>query len=359
VSIPANTTYLPVRYEFSLNASVAYLTLAANPNVTPPTAPIAPQITLQPVSTTAAPSFTPGQPSPFYPSSATFTATASGTPTPTVQWYVSREGQPFSAYPGATSPTLSFPVTPGPGSYRYEATFTNSAGSATTTPATLEVMNFNINWAGYVDTPPTGQSFTGVSGSWVVPTAACTGITTYQADWIGLDSTTVEQIGTDTNCNGATPSYSAWYEFYGDNALNAGHAVTLGYSVRAGDAMSASVTYASGTFTLTLSDATAGWTSSTPIADISPPAARATAEWIVEAPIICDPSCARAAVTPSTPVTFTGATVTTSAGVSGPLSSFSPLLDALLTGAPPNAAQNDYVSFWDPSGTSFTVTATP
>src|ERR1700722_1726460 len=70
---------------------------------------------------------------------ATFTAAASGTPTPTVQWMVSTGGA-FTAVAGATSTTLSFTATAGQNGNTFEAVFTNSAGSATTTAATLNIV---------------------------------------------------------------------------------------------------------------------------------------------------------------------------------------------------------------------------
>ena len=60
---------------------------------------------------------------------ATFTAAASGTPTPTVQWQVSTNGGgSFSDIAGATSTTLSFATTAGQNNNQYRAVFTNSCG---------------------------------------------------------------------------------------------------------------------------------------------------------------------------------------------------------------------------------------
>ncbi len=71
---------------------------------------------------------------------ATFTAAATGSPTPTVQWQVSTDGGvTFSNVSGATSTTLSFTTTLSQNGYQYRAVFTNSAGPATTTAATLTV----------------------------------------------------------------------------------------------------------------------------------------------------------------------------------------------------------------------------
>jgi hypothetical protein len=73
--------------------------------------------------------------------SVTFTATATGFPAPTVQWQLSTNGgttfHNITAATG-TSYTISA-VTAGQNGYEYRAVFTNSAGSATTSAATLTV----------------------------------------------------------------------------------------------------------------------------------------------------------------------------------------------------------------------------
>jgi len=60
-------------------------------------------------------------------------------------------------------------------------------------------------------------SVTDVNGSWIVPSVSCSRIDSYSTFWVGIDGwsdTTVEQIGTDSDCLGGTPFYYAWYEFY-------------------------------------------------------------------------------------------------------------------------------------------------
>jgi len=89
-----------------------------------------PKITKQPVNLTVEE----GQP-------ASFTATASGTPTPTVQWELSTNaGVSWTAIEGATSTTLMIPsaVTAENG-YQFRAVFTNVAGTVTSKAATLTV----------------------------------------------------------------------------------------------------------------------------------------------------------------------------------------------------------------------------
>ena len=69
---------------------------------------------------------------------ATFTAAASGTPTPTIQWQVD-SGAGFTDIGGATSSTLTFTAAGSQSGNVYRAVFTNAAGTANTTVATLTV----------------------------------------------------------------------------------------------------------------------------------------------------------------------------------------------------------------------------
>ena len=69
----------------------------------------------------------------------TFTAAASGNPTPTVKWQ-SNSGSGWSDIAGATSGTYSFTAAAGDNGVQYRAVFTNGIGTdATTNPATLTV----------------------------------------------------------------------------------------------------------------------------------------------------------------------------------------------------------------------------
>ena len=72
---------------------------------------------------------------------ASFTAAASGTPTPAVQWEVSTDGGAnFNPIGGATSSPLTFAVSFAQNGNKYRAVFSNGIGSpATTTAATLTV----------------------------------------------------------------------------------------------------------------------------------------------------------------------------------------------------------------------------
>jgi len=135
----------------------------------------------------------------------------------------------------------------------------------------------STNWSGYA---VTGSRFTSVSSSWTEPTATCSGATAYSSFWVGLDgdtSNTVEQTGTDADCSGSTPQYYAWYEMYPKYPVN------FSNTVKPLDKMSASVTTnGSGSFTLTISDSTQGWTKT--VSARLKSAKLASAEVIAEAP---------------------------------------------------------------------------
>ncbi len=95
---------------------------------------------------------------------ATFTAAASGNPTPTVQWQVSSNGgATFTAISGATSPTYSFTANSSENTYQYEAVFSNGIGTAATTTASTLTVD-------YVKTEPASQTV--VAGNTATLTAA-------------------------------------------------------------------------------------------------------------------------------------------------------------------------------------------
>jgi len=89
----------------------------------------APAVTTNPTDQTVSP----GNP-------VTFTAAASGVPTPTVQWQVSTDGgTSFSNIAGATSTSYTFTTSTSDDGHQYRAVFTNVAGTATSTAATAHV----------------------------------------------------------------------------------------------------------------------------------------------------------------------------------------------------------------------------
>lgn len=102
----------------SSNSAVATLTVNSGPAVT-----------LNPVSQSKSAGAT-----------VTFTADATGNPTPTVQWELSSDnGATFTTLVGFTNKTLSFTASSGQNAFLFRAKFTNSISSATTNAAKLTV----------------------------------------------------------------------------------------------------------------------------------------------------------------------------------------------------------------------------
>jgi Peptidase A4 family len=136
----------------------------------------------------------------------------------------------------------------------------------------------STNWAGEAATGSNG-AFTSVSTTFVQPKVTCSSGDTYSAFWVGLDgysSDSVEQTGTEADCDGRTAEYSAWYEMYPADP------VTYSKTVKPGDTIVETVSYASSNkYTLTLNDKTANWTETTTKTGSYD---RSSAEVIAEAP---------------------------------------------------------------------------
>ena len=138
----------------------------------------------------------------------------------------------------------------------------------------------STNWSGYaID----GTGASSVTGSWTVQPAQCQpGETSWSSPWVGIDgdnSSTVEQTGTDTDCNGGTPSYYAWWEMYPKPTMVIDSST---HPLIPFDSMTGKVDYAAGSFTLTLVDHTQGWTFTTKQSSSKAP--RSSVEWIAEGP---------------------------------------------------------------------------
>jgi hypothetical protein len=139
-----------------------------------------------------------------------------------------------------------------------------------------------FNWSGYAVTGAVG-SVTAAKGSWKVPAVTCAaGETSYSSFWAGIDgysSSTVEQTGTDSDCQSGTPTYYAWFEFYPHPLF-----IINSLPISPGDHISAEVSYSTSThqFTATIQDVTTGQTFSTTTKVNR--AQRSSAEWIAEAP---------------------------------------------------------------------------
>ena len=192
------------------------------------------------------------------------------------------------------------------------------------------------NWSGYADTNDTYNS---VASSWTEPTVNCAnsnsgldgilslsnllgGPGAASAFWVGLDgynSTSVEQLGTDSDCDSGTPSYYAWYEMYPNPSVT----LPSQYPVKPGDQLTAlvSANSAGTSFTLEIKDATAGWTFST--TQTGSGFARSSAEVIAEAPSSCSVLfCSEVPLADFGQINYTGSSVIDNAGTKGSLASF-------------------------------------
>jgi hypothetical protein len=124
---------------------------------------------------------------------------------------------------------------------------TRNAICTTATPACA------YNWSGYASSSSTKQEYSGVFGTWLVPTATCTAEQELSSQWIGIDgynTSSVEQVGTLAFCFEGTASYYTWYEMYPSNS------VTVGKTVKPGDAISARVLRSGTSYTLAVTDST-------------------------------------------------------------------------------------------------------
>ncbi len=139
--------------------------------------------------------------------SATFTAAASGNPTPSVQWQVSTDdGTTFTNILGATSPTYTATVEPSESGNQYQAVFTNSVGSEASNAVSLTVDSLPS-----VSTQPTSQTVN--QGQPVTFSAAATGTPAPTVQW---------EVSTDggtsfTDISGATSTTYTFTTAAGDN----------------------------------------------------------------------------------------------------------------------------------------------
>jgi len=127
----------------------------------------APVITTQPTSQTVS-----------APATATFSCAASGNPTPTYQWQVSTNGgSTYSSISGATNASYTTPATSSANNgTQYECVATNTAGSTTSTAATL-----SVNYAPLITTQPASQTV--ASGNLVIFNCVAGGNPTPTYQW--------------------------------------------------------------------------------------------------------------------------------------------------------------------------------
>jgi hypothetical protein len=148
------------------------------------------------------------------------------------------------------------------------------------------------NWSGYAKT---GSGFTGVTGTWTVPSVAPSSSPTYSSAWIGVDgfnNSNLIQTGTEEDYYNGAAHFNAWWEILPAPET----ALPSNYVVNAGDSMKASIyetsTLSGGTsrghrngsqhvWVITITDSTQGWSFTT---NQSYNGAGTSAEWVMEAP---------------------------------------------------------------------------
>lgn len=183
---------------------------------TPPS--VAPAVTAQPASISG-----------LVGAVVSFTATASGTPTPTIQWQQHLATGGWTNIFGATSSTLKITVAKSLAGAQYRAVFTSTAGTATSSAATLTLL-------GVPSVTQQPKSATAVIGSNVSFTAKASGTPTPTVAWqrqlsggqwttvSGAKSTTLT-VSASTTVNGA--KYRAVFTNSAGQATSSAATLTL------------------------------------------------------------------------------------------------------------------------------------
>ena len=111
------------------------------------------------------------------------------------------------------------------------------------------------NWGGYANDNTTGKTYNLVSASWTQPKVVCPKDEDRMAVfWVGLDgfnNATVNRTASGAYCSDGTALYFTWWEMYPTNSIE-----FASTSVAPGDKITASVSFAGGTYTLQVTDAT-------------------------------------------------------------------------------------------------------
>jgi uncharacterized protein (TIGR03437 family) len=178
---------------------------------------------------------------------ATFSAAASGIPTPAAQWQVSTDGGAtwVNVVTMAASPAYSFTAAATDNGKQYRAVFTNSVGTATTNAATLTVSA--LPWGPVVTTQPSNQSV--APGQTATFSAVASGMPAPTVQW----QMSVNGGSTWTDASGAT---LPWYGFTAA-AADSGKQVRAVFTNSAGTATTNAATL---TVSATASGVTCGQT---------------------------------------------------------------------------------------------------
>jgi hypothetical protein len=157
-------------------------------------------------------------------------------------------------------------------------------GTIIRAPGNGGIPTISYDWSGYAATSV--KKFNYVSSQFVQPAVTCPGVANqWTSNWVGLDgftTDTVEQDGTFGFCGGkgsTTPEYEAWYEMYPAFSANV-------FRVKPGDVIDESVRYFGGKFHLAIADVTSGRHFT--FVQGCATCARASAEWIIERPALCN-----------------------------------------------------------------------
>jgi hypothetical protein len=224
------------------------------------------------------------------------------------------------------------------------------------------------NWSGYAATSK--KKFTSVSSTFVQPAITCPGVRNQlTSEWVGLDgftTATVEQDGTSAQCGGkgsTTPVYKAWYELFPAGSVNV-------FTVHPGDIMNASVRYTGGKFVLTISDLTTGKSATHTAACAT--CKRASAEWIIERPALCNNAATKCFLTELAnfhATTMTGNEAQVAGGPRKGVAGFANypiyMIDPLASGGfisldtVSPLTGNAFTATWDRSGTTTPITLGP
>jgi hypothetical protein len=151
----------------------------------------------------------------------------------------------------------------------------------TMAPRAHNASSNSTNWSGYAVTGASG-SVSDAKGSWTVAAiqGTCPSTNQYSSFWVGIDgfnSGTVEQTGTDSDCQNGAPTYYAWFEFFPHPSF-----LINGLTISPGDHMTAEASFSGRAFVVTITDTTTGLSFSTSAKVRG--AQRSSAEWIAEAP---------------------------------------------------------------------------
>lgn len=178
-------------------------------------------------------------------------------------------------------------------------------------------VEFSSNWSGGVLTsPPAGQTFTTVTGTFKIPTPSGTGAA---SAWVGIDGDTAQnsilQSGVDFTVSGGRVSYQAWFEWFPNFAIDFNN-----FPISSGQTITVTVHSTSTTTgTVVMTNVSTGKSITQAVSAPSSSAALAgqNAEWIVED---FEEGGSLVTLTNFGSVTFTGASASTSSqslGVTG------------------------------------------